>query len=42
MSGEFEVDEIYFGAKRVCKKHGHEASKKTSMFLLRVIHPFLC
>ena len=42
MSGEIEVDESYFGAKRVCKKHGHETSKKTSMFLLRVIHSLLC
>ena len=35
MSGEIEVDESYFGAKRVRGKRGRGAGKKTSMFLLR-------
>ena len=32
MSGEIEVDESYFGAKRVRGKRGRGAGKKTSVF----------
>ena len=35
MSGEIEVDESYFGAKRVRGKRGRGAGKKTPVFLLR-------
>ena len=35
MSGEIEVDESYFGAKRVRGKCGCGTDKKTPMFLLR-------
>ena len=30
--GEFELDESYFGAKRVCGKRGHGAAGKTPVF----------
>ena len=36
MQGEIEVDESYFGAKRVRGKRGRVAGKKTSVFLLRL------
>ena len=42
MSGEIEVDESYFGAKRVRGKRGRGAGKKTSVFLLRATHLQLC
>ena len=35
MSGEIEVDESYFGARRVRGKRGRGAGKKTPVFLLR-------
>ena len=35
MSGEIEVDESYFGARRVRGKRGRGASRKTPVFLLR-------
>ena len=34
LNGEIEVDESYFGAKRVRGKRGRGAGKKTSVFLL--------
>ena len=30
--GQIEVDESYFGARRVCGKHGHGARGKTIVF----------
>ena len=42
MSDEIEVDESYFGAKRVRGKRGRGAGKKTPVFLLRVAHSQLC
>ena len=38
MSGEIEVDESYFGARRVRGKRGRGAGKKTPVFLLRATH----
>ena len=38
MSGEIEVDESYFGAKRVRGKRGRGAGRKTPVFLLRATH----
>ena len=35
MQGEIEIDESYFGAKRVRGKRGRGAGKKTPVFLLR-------
>ena len=35
LSAEIEIDESYFGAKRVCGKRGRGASGKTSVALLR-------
>ncbi len=35
MSGEIEVDESYFGAKRVRGKRGRGVGRKTPVFLLR-------
>ena len=40
MSGEIEKGESYFGGVR--DKRGREAGKKTSVFLLRATHSFLC
>ena len=34
MQGEIEIDESYFGAKRVRGKRGRGAGKKTPVFLL--------
>ena len=35
LNGEIEVDESYFGAKRVRGKRGRGVGKKTPVFLLR-------
>ena len=42
MSGEIEVDESYFGARRVRGKRGRGAGRKTLVFLLRAMHSSLC
>ena len=43
MQGEIEIDESYFGAKRVRGKRGRGAGKKTPVFgmLKRNIHKWL-
>ena len=35
LNGEIEIDESYFGAKRVRGKRGRGAGRKTPVFLLR-------
>ena len=41
MKGEIELDESYFGAKRVRGKRGRGASKKIPVFILAELHGML-
>ena len=38
LNGEIEIDESYFGARRVRGKRGRGAGRKTPVFLLRATH----